>query len=97
MALVSDRQMVYQREIEKLQSSAEADSIATKTELSRLRLLIEADIQKKKQYKVSVKNLRTKSQCRCSMTFLSVFVRSRSNFVVHFECARRLWKLELNN
>lgn len=52
MALVSDRQKVYQREIEQLQKSSDADSVATKTEIQRLRLLIEADVQKKKQYKV---------------------------------------------
>lgn len=71
MALVSDRQMVYQREIEKLQNAAEADSIASKTEMSRLRLLIEADMQKKKQYKVSAWEIFVQVELRKVVNFFS--------------------------
>lgn len=54
MALVSDRQVVYQRQIEKLQSGAigESDQQKVKNEISRLRMLIDDDITKKKRYKV---------------------------------------------
>lgn len=55
MGIVSDRQMVYQRQIDKLLSEIDENAMETDTkhnELTRLRLLIDDDIAKKKRYKV---------------------------------------------
>lgn len=55
MAVVSDRQMIYQRRIDDLLNDG-ADAMDTddkELEVARLRGLIEDDIAKKKQYKVN--------------------------------------------
>lgn len=63
MALVSDRQMIYERQIEKLLAGSDGDdaemvSIDTQSEVARLRMLIDDDITKKKRYKIE--NIRRK-------------------------------------
>lgn len=63
MAVVSDRQMIYQRQIDALKSQGESEdadmeSEATQSEIARLRLLIDDEIAKKKRYKVE--NIRRK-------------------------------------
>ena len=62
MALVSDRQMIYQRQIDKLLNTPSSDNEmemdATYNELTRLRLLMSDDLAKKKRYKVE--NIRRK-------------------------------------
>lgn len=54
MAVVSDRQLIYQRQIEKLLNAAddEMDTDSKQLEVARLRGLVEDDTLKKKQYKV---------------------------------------------
>lgn len=55
MALVSDRQLIYQRQIEEILSGAsdnEMDTDAKQTEIARLQGLLEDDRIKKKQYKI---------------------------------------------
>lgn len=57
MALVSDRQLIYQQQIDKLLfSGMEADG--AEAEVSRLRMLIEDDVAKKKRYRIE--NIRRK-------------------------------------
>jgi len=60
MAVVSDRQLIYQRQIDSLLNASdnvmETDTI--QSEVTRLRLLIEDDIAKKKRYKIE--NIRRK-------------------------------------
>lgn len=56
MAVVSDRQQVYQKEIESLES--QMDEGNRQTEIIRLQELIQEDLQKKKRYKVE--NIRRK-------------------------------------
>lgn len=60
MALVSDRQMIYQRLIDQLVNTNESDmdTDANQAEIARLRMLIEDDIAKKKRYKIE--NIRRK-------------------------------------
>lgn len=55
MALVSDRQLIYQHQIDQILNGASDSDMDTDTkqvEVARLRSLIEDDIAKKKQYKV---------------------------------------------
>lgn len=54
MAVVSDRQVIYQRKIDRLLNDDKdaMDTDAKELEIARLRGLIEDDIAKKKQYKV---------------------------------------------
>lgn len=57
MALVSDRQMIYQRQIAQIlkeSSDSDMDTDTKQIEVARLRSLIEDDIAKKKRYKVCV-------------------------------------------
>lgn len=61
MALVSDRQMIYNRIIENLQKDGEdtdMESDAVQTEVARLQMLIDDDMAKKKRYKIE--NIRRK-------------------------------------
>lgn len=56
MAIVSDRQIIYQRQIDQIlngSSDNEMDTDTKHTEIARLRSLIEDDLAKKKQYKVT--------------------------------------------
>lgn len=53
MAIVSDRQLIYQRKIDQVLSDNEIDADTKQTEVARLRGLIEDDIAKKNQYKVN--------------------------------------------
>lgn len=55
MALVSDRQLIYQRQIDQILKSSSDNDMDTDTkqvEVARLRSLIEDDLAKKKRYKV---------------------------------------------
>lgn len=55
MALVSDRQIIYQRQIAQIlkeSSDSDMDTDTKQIEVARLRSLIEDDIAKKKRYKV---------------------------------------------
>lgn len=55
MAIVSDRQLVYQRQIDQILNGTtdnDMDTDTKQTEVARLRSLIEDDMVKKKQYKV---------------------------------------------
>lgn len=55
MAIVSDRQLIYQRQIDQIlngTSDSDMDTDTKQVEVARLRSLIEDDIAKKKQYKV---------------------------------------------
>lgn len=53
MALVSDRQMIYQRQIDQMLSNVdEMDTDIKQNNLARLRMLIEDEEAKKKRYKV---------------------------------------------
>lgn len=60
MAVVSDRQLIYQRQIDRILNASdnEMETDAIQSEVTRLRLLIEDDIAKKKRYKVE--NIRRK-------------------------------------
>ncbi|CAD7082817.1 unnamed protein product [Hermetia illucens] len=60
MAIVSDRQMIYQKKIDELLNSPEnaMDTDDKQNEIARLRSLIEDEIAKKKRYKVE--NIRRK-------------------------------------
>lgn len=60
MAIVSDRQMIYSREIERLMNlpDTEIEMEARQSEITRLRMLIEDDITKKNRYRVE--NIRRK-------------------------------------
>ncbi|RZC32381.1 ubiquitin carboxyl-terminal hydrolase isozyme L5 [Asbolus verrucosus] len=61
MAIVSDRKMLYQRQIETIQKQVEEAGMETdsqQTELARFRLLIEEEDNKKRQYQVE--NVRRK-------------------------------------
>ncbi|GAB0099652.1 Ubiquitin carboxyl-terminal hydrolase [Sergentomyia squamirostris] len=60
MAIVSDRQMIYGREIERLLSlsDTEMDMEARQSEITRLRMLMEDDVSKKARYRVE--NIRRK-------------------------------------
>ncbi|XP_058834150.1 ubiquitin carboxyl-terminal hydrolase isozyme L5 [Topomyia yanbarensis] len=61
MAIVSDRQQIYQRQIDQLLQSSGDDEMETDTkqnEITRLRLLIEDEIAKRKRYRVE--NIRRK-------------------------------------
>uniref|UniRef100_A0A336KPI1 ubiquitinyl hydrolase 1 n=1 Tax=Culicoides sonorensis TaxID=179676 RepID=A0A336KPI1_CULSO len=60
MAICSDRQMIYQRQIEELLQSAEndMDTDTKQNEIARLRMLIEDEVAKRKRYKVE--NIRRK-------------------------------------
>lgn len=59
MALVSDRQMIYQRQIDALLGSTDGDvDMQAGPEVARLRMLIEDEVAKKKRYKVE--NIRRK-------------------------------------
>lgn len=55
MAIVSDRQLIYQRKIDQILNGAgenDMDTDSKQAEIARLRGLIEDDMAKKKQYKV---------------------------------------------
>lgn len=57
MAIVSDRQMIYQKQIDQMLNAAD-DEMETDTkqnEIARLRLLIEDEVSKRKRYKVKKK------------------------------------------
>lgn len=61
MAIVSDRKMIYERQISVLQKQIEEDGMETdtqQTELTRLRLLIKEEDNKKRQYQIE--NIRRK-------------------------------------
>ncbi|KXJ80478.1 ubiquitin carboxyl-terminal hydrolase isozyme L5 [Aedes albopictus] len=61
MALVSDRQMIYQRQIDQLLQASGEEEMETDTkqnEITRLRMLIEDEVAKRKRYKVE--NIRRK-------------------------------------
>lgn len=60
MAIVSDRQMIYQKQIDKLLSADEnaMDTDENQTEIARLRSLIEDEIVKRKRYRIE--NIRRK-------------------------------------
>lgn len=60
MAVVSDRQLIYQRQIDRILNASdnEMETDTIQSEVTRLRLLIEEDIAKKKRYKVE--NIRRK-------------------------------------
>lgn len=58
MAVVSDRQTVYQKQIETMQSDSQMDDGTRESELIRLQELIQEDERKKKRYKVE--NIRRK-------------------------------------
>uniref|UniRef100_A0A1L8DSX2 Ubiquitin carboxyl-terminal hydrolase n=1 Tax=Nyssomyia neivai TaxID=330878 RepID=A0A1L8DSX2_9DIPT len=60
MAIVSDRQMIYSREIDRLMNlpDTEIEMEARQSEITRLRMLIEDDIGKKNRYRVE--NIRRK-------------------------------------
>lgn len=60
MAICSDRQMIYQRQIDQLLQSAEddMDTDTKQNEIARLRMLIEDEVAKRKRYKVE--NIRRK-------------------------------------
>lgn len=58
MAIVSDRQMIYQKQIDQMLNAAD-DEMETDTkqnEIARLRLLIEDEVSKRKRYKVKDSN-----------------------------------------
>lgn len=54
MAMVSDRQLIFQRQIDQLLTGSEndMDTDSKQAEITRLRGLVEDDLAKKKQYKV---------------------------------------------
>lgn len=60
MAIVSDRQMIYHRQIDKLLNSQDSDmeTDTKQNEIARLRLLIEDEAAKTKRYKIE--NIRRK-------------------------------------
>jgi ubiquitin carboxyl-terminal hydrolase L5 len=61
MAIVSDRKMLYQRQLESLQKYVDEGGMETdaqQTELARLRLLIEEEDNKRHQYQIE--NIRRK-------------------------------------
>lgn len=58
MAVVSDRQMIYQKQIEGLQADATMDEATRQAEILRLQELIQEEEQKRKRYKVE--NIRRK-------------------------------------
>lgn len=58
MAVVSDRQMVYQKQMETMQGDEQMDDGNRQAELMRLQELIQEDERKKKRYKVE--NIRRK-------------------------------------
>ncbi|XP_053685439.1 ubiquitin carboxyl-terminal hydrolase isozyme L5 [Sabethes cyaneus] len=61
MAIVSDRQLIYQRQIDALVQASGEDEMETDTkqnEITRLRMLIEDEVAKRKRYKVE--NIRRK-------------------------------------
>lgn len=63
MALVSDRQLIYQKKIDDILSGTSEDDMDTDTkqvEVARLRSLIEDDVAKKKQYKVGTEKSKQK-------------------------------------
>lgn len=56
MALVSDRQMIYQKQIDQLLQSTddeEMDTCVKQSEIERLRILIKDEVAKRKRYKVN--------------------------------------------
>lgn len=59
MALVSDRQMIYQRQIDQMLQSSEEDmdTCVKQNEIERLRLLIQEEEAKRRRYKVINLNL----------------------------------------
>lgn len=66
MALVSDRQLIYQHKIDQMLSGAsenDMDTDAKQAEIARLRGLIEDDLAKKKQYKVKNKKINAYFHC----------------------------------
>lgn len=54
MAIVSDRQMIYQKQIDQLLQSSEddMDTCVKQSEIERLRLLIKDEVAKRRRYKV---------------------------------------------
>lgn len=55
MAVVSDRQLIYQKQIDRLLNAADEDmETGSELEIARLQGLIEDDIAKKKRYKVKI-------------------------------------------
>lgn len=55
MAVVSDRQLIYQKQIDRLLNAADDDmETDSELEIARLQGLIEDDIAKKKRYKVII-------------------------------------------
>lgn len=91
MALVSDRQLIYQRTIDGILSGTSDNDMDTDTkqvEVARLRSLIEDDMAKKKQYKVGHK---THSKYRriqleielnnCCISFQIENIRRKHNYL----------------
>lgn len=73
MALVSDRQMIYQRQIAQIlkeSTDSDMDTDTKQIEVARLRSLIEDDIAKKKRYKVLLvwAVFFVTRQCKCTNT-----------------------------
>lgn len=60
MAIISDRQVIHQRQIDKLLNigDVDMDTDARQNEIARLRLLIEDELSKRKRYKIE--NIRRK-------------------------------------
>lgn len=58
MAIVSDRQMIYQKQIDSLLNASDSEMDSKQNEIARLRLLIEDEAAKRKRYKVE--NIRRK-------------------------------------
>lgn len=61
MAMVTDRQLIYQRQIDQLLLQGDSDAMDTDTkqdEITRLRMLIEDEVSKRKRYKME--NVRRK-------------------------------------
>ncbi|XP_055377801.1 ubiquitin carboxyl-terminal hydrolase isozyme L5 [Condylostylus longicornis] len=58
MALVSDRQLIYQRELDKIKNSGAEGADDSQSEIIRIKSLMEYDIAKKKRYKIE--NIRRK-------------------------------------
>lgn len=60
MAIVSDRQLIYQRQIDELLNApdSEMETDTKQNEIARFRLLIEDEVAKRKRYKIE--NIRRK-------------------------------------
>lgn len=89
MAIVSDRQLVYQRRIDEILSSSgdnDMDTDDKQDEVARLRGLIEDDIAKKKQYKVHILFIKQSNRKP-----LRIFAKEKSIILCDF---RLNWQIE---